>query len=128
MKRMKKFVFVLVVALVLSSMVFSMTASAYSPNADADVPTEKEMQTLCEMVDAANATIELAVKIAQKTPYNDVKLLLKTVDAIANGVFSYAEHIGAEVVCEYTEYVVDGQTLLIDPIRVINIPVQTQKP
>ncbi len=124
MKKLKKLAVVLVVATILSCMVFSITASACSPNADAAAPTAEEMKTLLTMVDAANSAIELAVRVAQRTPFNDVKMLLKTVDIIAGGVFCYAEYIGADVVCEYTEYVVDGETVLIDPIRVINIPVE----
>lgn len=127
MKRMKKIAFILIVALLFSVVVLPISASAASPKAE-DVATQRgcspKVATLYVMVNAANESIELAVRIAQLTPYNDVKTLLKTVDVIASGVKAYAASIGAEVACEYTEYVIDGQIVLIDPLRVINIPGQ----
>jgi hypothetical protein len=74
------------------------------------------------MVEAANFAIEGLVKVAQLTPYNDVALLLIAVDRIVEPVFAYGEKIGVEVVCEYTAYEIDGQTVMIDPLRVINLP------
>ena len=68
---------------------------------------------------SANRQIEIAVKFAQLTPWNDVQWLLKTVDTIVAPVFSYANSIGAVVVCEYTTYYIDGQYVLVDPLRVI---------
>ena len=121
MTRVKKISLVLILTLVLSTVLLPISASACSPS-HRDLPTKREMATLNYMVESANATIELAVRIAQRTPYNDVDALLITVDTIAYTVFAYADSIGAEVVCEYTPYEIDGQTVMIDPIRVINIP------
>ena len=45
--------------------------------------------------------------------------LLRQVDRTVAPVFAYAAYIGATVVCEYVAYEVDGQILMIDPIRVI---------
>ena len=127
MKRMKKIALILVVALLFSVVVLPISASAASPKAE-DVAYEgncsPKVAALYVMVYAANESIELAVRLAQLTPYNDVKALLCTVEFISAGVKAYAASIGAEVACEYTEYVIDGQKVLIDPLRVINIPGQ----
>lgn len=119
MKRIRKLSIILVLTLVLSTVLLPITASAKEYDKG---PSKKEIITLYTMVESANIAIEIAVRVAQLTPYNDVALLLYTVDCIADNVMDYAEEIGAEVVCEYTEYVVDGQTVLVDPLRVINIP------
>ena len=78
-----------------------------------------QFKALERMVEQANRQIELAVKFAQFTPWNDVAWLLKFVDSIVSPVFAYANSIGAVVVCEYTTYYIDGQNVLIDPLRVI---------
>ena len=122
MKHIRKFSLALILTLVLSTVLLPISASAAAPTDDAKVPSPKEVVTLYCMVESANVAIELAVRIAQRTPYNDVPLLLCTVERISDGVMDYAESIGAEVACEYTEYVIDGQTVFIDPLRVINIP------
>ena len=71
------------------------------------------------MVERTNRQIELAVKFAQITPWNDVPKLLAFVDSSVAEVMAYAKSIGAVVVCEYTTYYIDGQSVLIDPLRVI---------
>lgn len=81
----------------------------------------KEFAKLEKMVDKANKKVEQLVKKAQKTPQNDVEWLLNEVDKVVGEVFAYAKRIGATVVCEYTEYCVDGQYVLIDPIRIIRL-------
>ena len=81
--------------------------------------TGAQLKVLERMVATANRQIELAVKFAQLTPWNDVAWLQSTVNAIVAPVFAYAKSIGAIVVCEYTSYYIDGQYVLIDPLRVI---------
>ena len=81
--------------------------------------TQVQLKKLEKMVAAANYKIELAVKIAQITPWNDVPQLLAKVDEIVAEVYAYANAIGVRVVCEYVRYYVDGQYVLIDPLRVI---------
>ena len=73
------------------------------------------------MVELANREIARLVKRAQATPWNDVPELLAKVDAIASRVFAFAQSIGAEVACEYVEYYIDGQYVLIDPLRVVRL-------
>lgn len=84
-------------------------------------PTNAQMAELKVMVASANAAIKANVRIAQATPIDDVKWLLKSVDKITKPVFQFAKKIGAEVVCEYDYYVIDGRTVAIDPLKVINI-------
>ena len=81
--------------------------------------TGAQFATLERMVATANRQIKLSVKFAQLTPWNDVAWLQSTVNAIVAPVFAYARSIGAVVVCEYTTYYVDGQYVMIDPLRVI---------
>lgn len=83
--------------------------------------TDSEFEALVRMVEKANEKIEKAVEKAQATPFDDVDELLAAVDAIVADVFAYADSIGATVVCEYTEYYVDGQYVLIDPLRIIPV-------
>ncbi len=78
-----------------------------------------EIKKLEKLVDKANRDIEHAVKKAQATPEDDVQELLAKVDEIAAAVFAYAESIGAKVECIYVEYYIDGQYVLIDPLRII---------
>ena len=86
-----------------------------------DAAQAKLNKALYVMVDAANLQVKALVKIAQTTPYNDVAWLVASTDAVVAPVFAYAKLIGAEVECVYTEYEVDGQTVLIDPLKVINV-------
>lgn len=86
-----------------------------------DAAQAKLNKALYVMVDAANLQVKALVKIAQTTPYNDVAWLVASTDAVVAPVFAYAKLIGAEVQCTYTEYKVDGQTVLIDPLKVINV-------
>ena len=81
--------------------------------------TDAQFKVLERMVDTANRQIALAVKFAQFTPWNDVAWLQRTVNSIVAPVFAYAKSIGAVVVCEYTTYYIDGQYVLVDPLRVI---------
>lgn len=126
MKNTKKFAFLLALVLVCSFFVFSISASAKSgPKSVAAAqaqagPSDVEYLILCRMVDAANLTISALVRVAQLTPYNDVPWLLASVDVIVTAVFNYANSIGAEVQCEYVEYYIDRQYVLIDPIWVVN--------
>lgn len=119
MKATKKIALALAVFTIIAMLAMPISASAASGEQKV---SRKELNTLCIMVETANLTIEGLVKTAQYTPYNDVPLLLYAVDRIVAPVFAYGEKIGVEVVCEYTAYEIDGMTVLIDPLRVINPP------
>ena len=81
--------------------------------------TAAQLATLERMVASANRQIEIAVKFAQLTPWNDIAWLQNLVESITAPVFAYANAIGAVVVCEYTAYYIDGQYVMVDPLRVI---------
>ncbi len=84
-----------------------------------DKCSEIQLKKLENMVDKANKEIDKAVAKAQHTPEDDVAELLVKIDAIVAEVTAYAESIGCTVACDYTEYYIDGQYVLIDPLRVI---------
>ncbi|MDD4311504.1 MAG: hypothetical protein PHW41_03390 [Eubacteriales bacterium] len=124
---MKKRLMALVICVMLLVMVIPSVANA-AGNDPAPVRAVTILSTrysnaqfaiLERMVATANRQIEIAVKFAQFTPWNDVSWLLKLVDSIVAPVLAYANSIGAIVVCEYTTYYIDGQYVLIDPLRVI---------
>ncbi len=119
MKATKKIALILAVVAIMAVFALPLSASAAG---NVHTATTKELITLYVMVEAANLTIKGLVKAAQYTPYNDVALLLLAVDCVVAPVFAYGEKIGVEVVCEYTEYEIDGQAVLVDPLRVINPP------
>ena len=81
--------------------------------------TGAQLAVLERMVATANRQIEIAVKFAQMTPWNDIAWLQNLVESITAPVFAYANAIGAVVVCEYTAYYIDGQYVMVDPLRVI---------
>ena len=86
-----------------------------------DKHAEKQLKELQKMVDKANREIEKLVKHAQKTPHNDIDWLQRKVAEVTAPVFAYAKSIGATVECTYTTYYIDGQYVLVDPLRVINV-------
>lgn len=73
-----------------------------------------------KLVDDCNQTIELLVRCAQLTPYYDVPVLLCSVNALVNSTTALVRALGLDVECSYTQYMIDGQSVLIDPLRVIN--------
>ncbi|HAX40911.1 MAG TPA: hypothetical protein DCY10_08565 [Clostridiales bacterium] len=123
---MKKRMMALLVCILLLAMMIPGVAQARGNNAPRAAITARvvrysdaQFKILERMVATANRQIEIAVKFAQLTPWNDVPWLLAYVDSIVANVFAYANSIGAVVVCEYTTYYIDGQYVLIDPLRVI---------
>lgn len=123
---MKKRLMALLICVLLLVMVIPGVANAQGNDAPGTAISVKfaryndaQFKVLDRMVDAANRQIEIAVKFAQLTPWNDVAWLLDLVDSIVSPVFAYANAIGAVVVCEYTTYYIDGQYVLVDPLRVI---------
>ncbi len=80
-----------------------------------------QLRKVERMVEKANVEIELLVAYAQLTPWNDVQWLIEKTNAVANEVLTYARRAGITVLCEYTQYYVDGQYVLIDPLRVVDV-------
>lgn len=81
--------------------------------------TADQLKKLEKMVDKANNEIERAVAKAQRTPEDDVAELLIIIDQIVAEVSAYAESIGYAITCDYVTYEIDGQIVLIDPLRII---------
>jgi hypothetical protein len=80
----------------------------------------KEYDKLVAIVDAANLKIEKCVETAIRSEKDDVEKLLEKVDNIVAYVMNKADAAGYEVECIYEPYEIDGQTVLIDPLRVVN--------
>lgn len=76
------------------------------------------------LVRDCNKSVERLVRAAQLTPYNDVAALVASTDFLIYTTTLAVHAIGFEVECTYVEYIVDGQPVLIDPLRVIN-PIQS---
>ncbi len=73
-----------------------------------------------KLVSDCNRTVELMVRCAQLTPYYDVPALLCSVNALIDTTTALVRALGLDVECTYTQYIVDGQLVMIDPLRVIN--------
>lgn len=73
-----------------------------------------------KLVSDCNRSVELMVYAAQRTPYYDVPVLVYSVNRLIATTVALVNAMGFETECTYTEYVVDGCTVLIDPLRVIN--------
>jgi hypothetical protein len=71
------------------------------------------------LVEDANARIEDLVVKAQNSEKDDVEKLLRQVEGIVSKVTKKAEQNGYEIECDYVTTVVDGQSVLIDPLRVV---------
>lgn len=106
------------------TLVFSVVCvGAYADNGSTQRMTfaQKLAYAAAELaVDSCNKLVASAVRYAQATPQNDVKQLIATTDLLIRDTTIVVNALGFQVECCYTEYTVDGQTVLIDPLRVIN--------
>lgn len=122
---MKKFLSVLLAVCLLMTVFTSAALAEKGPKGPGikheEKLEDKQLKELQKMVDRANREIEKLVKHAQKTPHDDIDWLQKKVAQVTAPVFAYAKRIGAVVECTYTTYYIDGQYVLVDPLRVINI-------
>lgn len=73
-----------------------------------------------KLVRDCNKSVELLVRAAQLTPFDDVDALVFATDALIRTTTLAVNALGFDVECSYTEYIVDGQSVMIDPLRVIN--------
>mgnify|MGYP000999970641 CR=1 FL=1 len=71
------------------------------------------------LVDWTNREIESAVRYAQSTRKKDIDLLLSKEALLVANVRYWSRATGIEVLCQYTDYWVDGQWVSIDPLRVV---------
>ncbi len=124
MKKVMKYILVvLIIVSMLSATAMAKVPSPNNPNASSSMATvsRADYQKLVAKVTLANATIVALVRVAQLTPWNDIKWLLAAVDIIVAEVTAYAESIGAGIACEYTSYYIDGQYVLIDPLLILPV-------
>jgi hypothetical protein len=105
----------------LSATAFAAFPSQTSSAGSTVTITRAESQKLINKINVANAQILVLVRIAQITPWNDVKWLLEEVDDIIADVKAYAVSIGTDIGCEYTLYIIDGQKVWVDPILYIPV-------
>ncbi len=114
----------ILVVLVIVTMLGTMAAAATQPP-EGPYISRAEYYKLTTMINAANLKIELCVKIAQLTPWNDVAWLVAMDTAITDKVIAYADSIGASTAVKrvYDEYIVDGETVMIDPLLYLPITI-----
>ena len=115
MKKLKIATFFLSLALACSTFTPAMAADKSAVSKD-----DKNLIKAEEIVLTANDKIEDFVAHAQKTTKDDVAKLLAQVEKFVDQTAKQVEKLGYGVECTYTAYVVDGQTVLIDPLRVVN--------
>ena len=72
-----------------------------------------------QIVDSANARIMNIVSAAQASPQDDAQWAVAQTTREAAQAIEICRWIGVTVVCEYVEYEIDGQIVLIDPLKVI---------
>ncbi|MEG2003865.1 MAG: hypothetical protein RRY76_05150 [Clostridia bacterium] len=126
---MKKRVLSMLFAVIMVVTLFTVSVSA----APAHVGAQTQVSNVCDkiavsflqaVVKAANREIDVYVKIAMMTPYDDVDRLLSRVDAVVARVMTVAEMLDLDsysVECEYTYYQIDGRTVAIDPLKVVDL-------
>ena len=114
---MKKKILALALVLVLSLAVFAPSIASACGYVD---PQTAKYNKAVAIVNAANAQIRALVYAAQKTPYDDVAILVVSTNAVAASAKYAVSQLGYKVGCTYTYYQVDGQTVAIDPLYVIN--------
>lgn len=71
------------------------------------------------IAEAANNTIFFLVSQAQRDPNADIEELCRRTEAIARNAIFLISLLGYEAECVYEEYIINGQSVLIDPIIVI---------
>ncbi len=74
----------------------------------------------CLIVDTANCEISALVRHAQATRYDDTALLIVETQLVASVADALVAALGFDTECEYVPYVVDGKTVMIDPLRVVD--------
>ncbi len=80
----------------------------------------KNLKDVEKMVDKANKQILKLVREAQKSENPDIDELVEITNSIAFGVIEKAASMGVAVICEYEAFEIAGQTVYIDPLRIIN--------
>lgn len=113
MKKLVSLLLVLVMVLAIGCASASACISLY----------DQKMIVLSGMVAAANAQVKALIRAAQLTPYRESEASLQAAAKAINAPsLAYAKAIGASVVCTEQTYFVDGRSIVIDPLKVINWP------
>ena len=81
---------------------------------------DRDYEEIEKLVAWTNNRIEVLVARAQATPEDDVEQLIAEVDMLIANVMNKAAAKGISIQCTYTAYEIDGRTVLIDPLKVIN--------
>jgi phage-related protein len=72
-----------------------------------------------ELVEVTNNQIAALVNHAMNQTNPDIDKLVATTNALSQATIQIASFLGITVVCEYVPYVINGQTVYIDPLIVI---------
>ncbi len=81
---------------------------------------EDQYEYIIALVDWTNTKIDAAVIKAQQTPWNDICLLMQQENILVDNAMFWGRLTGYEIECVYTPYQIDGRTVMIDPLRVVN--------
>ncbi|MDR7871028.1 MAG: hypothetical protein RIN55_09230 [Tissierellaceae bacterium] len=119
---MKKFICsILTVILMLSLFVPASYAAKWEPH---EIVTEvertnNEIERLVEQAIQEVEKLDSSTEKAEKEINKIINNLVKDTNRLADKMIKEAGKIGIEVECEYIEYEIGGQKVLIDPLRVI---------
>lgn len=100
-------------------LVFAVAAPGIASACSYDYEIARYYQAV-SIVNSANAQIRALVYTAQRTPYDDVAWLVASTKAVASSAKYMVSQLGFKAGCTYTYYEVDGKTVAIDPLYVIN--------
>jgi len=109
----------------LTNLVFQQIEAAVQANGEGnngkgwECSKEAQLAKMQALVEDANARIEELVVKAQNSKKDDVAKLLRQVESIVSQVMKKAAKNGFEIECDYVTCIVDGQSVLIDPLRVV---------
>jgi hypothetical protein len=120
---MKRKIFATITAFV---MILSMTAgfSAFATDVNTTETqsisvTDAKTKAAEKIVETANKVIVKLVEVAQSQQDPDIDKLVALTNLISKNAINAAANLGVEVVCEYVAYEINGQIVLIDPLRII---------
>lgn len=81
--------------------------------------TNNEIERLVEQAIEEAEKIDESSKKAEKEINKIIDKLVKDTDKLADKMIKEAGKVGIEVLCEYVEIIIGGQTVLIDPLIVV---------
>lgn len=114
---MKKRLTAIILAVVL---VFALACPSVGAANKAAPRYSASYETAVRLVDTCNKTVEALIRCAQLTRCDDAAAAVFSANLLIGTTIAAVRALGCEVACTYTQYVIDGHTYLIDPLRVIN--------